>query len=157
MQAWQLWARHPHRQSLTNPVGNIILKLDSREEPPGEFLRAAEEQLRLREWMREQEEQEDPDPQEGDPPEPEAESVPDEAHRLWARCLGELQLHVTKVTFDTWLRGSRAIEAGYDCLTITVRHGYAVDWLQNRLLSVIERTVARHTDGEMNMTFAAGA
>jgi hypothetical protein len=138
-------------------VGNIILKLESREKPPGEFLRAAEEQLRLREWRREQEEQEDQYPEEGDPPEPEPESVPAEAHQLWARCLGELQLQMTKATFDTWLRGSRVIEAGDDCLTITVRHAYAVDWLQNRLLPVIERTVARHADGEMNITFVAGA
>ena len=39
--AWQLWAKHPHRRSLSNPVGNIILKLESGERPPGEFLRAA--------------------------------------------------------------------------------------------------------------------
>ena len=39
--AWQLWAKHPHRHSLSNPVGNIILKLESGERPPGEFLRAA--------------------------------------------------------------------------------------------------------------------
>jgi DNA-binding transcriptional ArsR family regulator len=157
VQAWQLWAKHPHRRTLTNPVGNIILKLESGERPPREFLRAAEEQLRRRQWMREQVEQEDQDPEEGDLSEPEPESVPDEAHRLWARCLGELQLQMTKATFDTWLRGSRVIEAGDDCLTITVRHAYAVDWLQNRLLSVIERTVARHADGKMNITFVAGA
>jgi hypothetical protein len=157
VQAWQLWAKHPHRRTLTNPVGNIILKLESGERPPREFLRAAEEQLRQRQWMREQVEQEDQDPEEGDLPEPEPESVPDEAHRLWGRCLGELQLQMTKATFDTWLRGSRVIEAGDDCLTITVRHAYAVDWLQNRLLSVIERTVARHADGKMNITFVAGA
>jgi hypothetical protein len=66
--AWHLWARHPHRQSLTNPIGNIILKLESREQPPGEFLRAAEEQLRLRAWMREQEEQEGEHPEEDDRP-----------------------------------------------------------------------------------------
>jgi enterochelin esterase-like enzyme len=32
-----------------------------------------------------------------------------------------------------------------------------VDWLQNRLLPVIERTVARHADGESKITFVAGA
>jgi hypothetical protein len=137
VRAWHLWTRHPHRQSLSNPVGNIILKLESGEEPPGEFLRAAEEQLRLQEWMRDQEEHEDQDLEEDGPPEPEPESVPAETHQLWARCLGELQLQMTRATFDTWLRGSRVIEATNGCLTIAVRHAYAVDWLQNRLLPVI--------------------
>ncbi len=149
MRAWQLWAEHPHRQSLTNPVGNIILKLESGEPPPGEFLRAAEEQIRLREWMREQEERDAEGPEEEDPPEPEPESVPAEARRLWATSLGELQLQMTRATFDTWLRGSQVVEAGDGCLTIAVRHAYAVDWLQNRLLPVIQRTVARHAGGEI--------
>jgi hypothetical protein len=153
--AWRLWAKHPHRKSLTNPVGNIILKLESGEKPPGEFLRAAKEQLRLREWMQEQEGHEDQDLEEDDPPEPEPESVPAEVHQLWARCLDELQLQMTGATFDTWLRGSRAIEAGDGCLTIAVRHAYAVDWLQNRLLPVIQRTVARHAAGEVKITFVA--
>jgi DNA-binding transcriptional ArsR family regulator len=44
-------------RSLTNPIGNIILKLESgRTASRTEFLRAAEEQIRLREWMQEQEE-----------------------------------------------------------------------------------------------------
>ena len=49
------------------------------------------------------------------------------------------------------------VEACDGCLTIAVRQVYAVDWLQNRLLPVIERTVARHTDGEVKITFVAGA
>jgi DnaA N-terminal domain/IclR helix-turn-helix domain len=156
VRAWHLWARHPHRQSLTNPVGNIILKLESKEPPPGEFLRAAQEQLRQREWIREQEEREGEDPGEENPPEPELESVSAEADQLWARCLGELQLQMTRATFDTWLRGSRVVEAGDDCLTVVVRNAYAMDWLQNRLLPVIQRTVVRHAGGDIQIKFVAG-
>jgi hypothetical protein len=157
VRAWQLWAKHRHRRSLTNPVGNIILKLESGERPPREFLRAAEEQLRLKEWMQEQEEDEAQYPEEDDEPETEQEIVPAEAHQLWARCLGELQLQMTKATFDTWLRGSRVVEAGDDFLTIAVRHAYAVDWLQGRLSSVIQRTVARHAGSEVKIAFVAGS
>jgi len=32
-----------------------------------------------------------------------------------------------------------------------------VAWLQNRLLPVIERTVARHAGGDVKITFIAGA
>jgi hypothetical protein len=155
--AWHLWAKHPHRRSLTNPVGNIILKLESGEQPPREFLRAAEEQLRLKEWMQEQEEDEAQYPEEDDEFETEPEIVPAEADQLWAQCLGELQLQMTKATFDTWLRGSRVVKAGDGYLTIAVRHAYAVDWLQDRLFSVIQRTVARHAGSEVEITFVTGA
>jgi hypothetical protein len=56
VRAWRLWAEHPHRRGLTNPVGNIILKLESGEPPPRQFLQEAEEQTRRSEWMRDLEE-----------------------------------------------------------------------------------------------------
>jgi len=64
---------------------------------------------------------------------------------------------MTRATLDTWLRGSQVVEADDGSLTIAVQHVHAVDWLQNRLLPVIERTVARHADGESKITFVAGA
>jgi hypothetical protein len=157
VQAWQLWAKHPHRRSLSNPVGNIILKLESGEQPPGEFLRAAEEQIRLRQWIQEQEQaEESEDLEEQAQLEPDPEHVSVEARRIWTKSLEELKLQMTRATFDTWLRGSKVVEAGDGCLTVAVRHAHAVDWLQNRLLSVIERTVARHTDGKVKITFVVG-
>ena len=164
VQAWQLWAKHPHRRTLTNPVGNIILKLESGERPPGEFLRAAEEEIRLRQWLQQQEEAgrrevlDDHDQLESEAylQDPEEDDL-SEARRIWTRSLEELKLQMTRATFDTWLRGSQVIEANDECLTIVVQHAHAVDWLQNRLLPVIECTVARHADGEMNITFVAGA
>ena len=158
VQAWQLWAKHPHRRSLSNPVGNIILKLESGEQPPGEFLRAAHEQIRLRQWTQEQEQADNGEAlEEQEQIEPEADDVSVEARRIWTRSLEELQLQMTRATFDTWLRGSKVVEASDGCLTVAVRHAHAVDWLQNRLLSVIERTVARHADDEVRITFVAGA
>ena len=156
VQAWQLWAKHPHRRSLTNPVGNIILKLESGERPPREFLRAAEEQLRLRQWTQRQEQVDRGEDLEEDRIDPEDDGLSVEAHRIWTESLEELKLQMTKATFDTWLRGSEVVEAGDGCLTIAVQHVHAVDWLQNRLLPVIERTVARHTVGGLKITFVAG-
>ena len=158
VRAWRLWAKHPHRQSLTNPVGNIILKLESGEPPPREFLRAVEEQIRLRRWTQEQEQAEEgEDLEEQEQLEPEDDDVSAEARRIWTRSLEELQLQMTRATFDTWLRGSEVVEAGDGYLTVAVRHAHAVDWLQNRLLSVIERTVARHADGEIKISFVVSA
>jgi hypothetical protein len=156
VQAWQLWAQHPHRRTLTNPVGNIIRKLESGERPPHEFLRAAEQEIRLRQWTQQQEpvdRGEDPEAQEK--LDLEDDDLFAEARRIWARSLEDLKLQMTRATFDTWLRGSKVVGAGDGSLTIAVRHVHAVDWLQNRLLPLIERTVARHADSESKITFVA--
>jgi DNA-binding transcriptional ArsR family regulator len=153
VRAWRLWAGHPHRRGLTNPAGNIILKLESRESPPRELLREAEEQASRREWLRELEEHESEDPEEDEAPEAEPDKVLVDAQRLWATTLGELQLQMTRATFDTWLRASQVVEAGDGSFTVKVRHAYAVDWLQSRLLPVIQRTIARHTGGDIKITF----
>jgi chromosomal replication initiator protein len=76
-----------------------------------------------------------------------------EAQKLWQAVLGELQLQMTRATFDTWLRGSRVIDFDADCLTVYVRHAYAVDWLQNRLLPVIRRTLQRHAGSHVSIAF----
>jgi chromosomal replication initiator protein len=81
----------------------------------------------------------------------------DSAQKLWQAVLGELQLQMTRATFDTWLRGSRVIACKDGALTVYVRHAYAVDWLQNRLLSVIRRTLARRAGSEMEVMFTAVA
>jgi len=79
------------------------------------------------------------------------------AQKLWQAVLGELQLQMTRATFDTWLRGSRVIAFDGNSLTVYVRHAYAVDWLQNRLLPVIKRTLQRHTGPEVEVVFTARA
>lgn len=79
------------------------------------------------------------------------------AQRQWQATLGELQLQMTRATFDTWLRGSRVIGCTDDTFTIHVRHAYAVDWLQNRLLPIIQRTLRRHAGPTTVIEFTARA
>jgi len=62
---------------------------------------------------------------------------------LWHAVLRELQLQMTKATFDTWVRGARAL--GWDgdtdeTLVVAVRSIYAKEWLENRLQTAVERT-----------------
>jgi chromosomal replication initiator protein len=78
-----------------------------------------------------------------------------EAQKLWQVVLGELQLQMTRATFDTWLRGSRVVSCEDDTFVVHVRHAYAVDWLENRLLPVIRRTLVRHAGAGMHVTFTA--
>ncbi len=79
------------------------------------------------------------------------------AQRLWQAVLGDLELQTTRATFDTWLRGSRAIACEDEALTVYVRHAYAVDWLENRLRPVIERTLQRLAGPSARVSFTTRA
>ncbi len=71
-----------------------------------------------------------------------------DAQRLWQAALGELELQMTRTMFDTWLRDTHCIALEDEhCLVIGVKNGYAVEWLENRLYTVIQR-VLRHIGGQ---------
>jgi hypothetical protein len=75
----------------------------------------------------------------------EPESAPDEVALagLWRAVLQEIELQVTRGTFDTWLADTEA--AGLDdegTLLVTVKNTYGVEWLANRLRPVIERALS---------------
>lgn len=77
------------------------------------------------------------------------------AEKQWQATLGELQLQMTRATFDTWLRGSRILSCDGNTYIVYVRHAYAVDWLQNRLLPVVQRTLRRHTRPDVEVEFTS--
>jgi hypothetical protein len=79
------------------------------------------------------------------PPEPE--SIPGykrqpEARETWKQALSQMELQMTRATFDTWLNGSRGIGYQEDdqTLVVQVKNSYAVEFLTHRLGPVIERT-----------------
>ncbi len=63
------------------------------------------------------------------------------AHEIWHAALGELQLQMTKATFDTWVRPTRALAYEDGAIIIGVHSPYAKEWLENRLDTTIRRTV----------------
>jgi len=64
------------------------------------------------------------------------------AQQLWEAALGRLELQMTKATFATWIKPTSALAYEDGTLVIAVANAYAKDWLENRLSSVIKRTVA---------------
>ena len=73
--------------------------------------------------------------------------------RVWSATLGELQLQMTHATFDTWLRESRLLKYKDGTFVIAVKNGYAKDWLQNRLLATIKRTLVRQAGQPVEVKF----
>ena len=64
-----------------------------------------------------------------------------QAQKIWKTALAELALQMTKATFDTWVRASRAVDHRDGILYVQVHSPYAKDWLENRLDTTIRRTV----------------
>jgi chromosomal replication initiator protein len=60
----------------------------------------------------------------------------------WKATLGELELQMTKATFNTWLKDAHLISCEDNTYTIGVRNDYAKDWLENRLRDTILRTLS---------------
>jgi chromosomal replication initiator protein len=63
------------------------------------------------------------------------------ANDIWHATLGELQLQMTRATFDTWVRPTHAITFQDGAMVVGVHSPYAKEWLENRLNTTIQRTV----------------
>jgi len=61
--------------------------------------------------------------------------------QIWQTALGELQLQLTGATYNTWLGRTSLIAYEDGTFIIGVHNGYAKDWLENRLLSMVKRTL----------------
>lgn len=59
----------------------------------------------------------------------------------WKATLGELELQMTKATFNTWLKDARLVDSNGSEYVVGVRNDYAKDWLENRLKETILRTL----------------
>ncbi len=71
----------------------------------------------------------------------------------WKATLGELELQMTKATFNTWLKGTHLLNYEDHTYVIGVRNAYAKDWLENRLLDTILRTLAAIVRERVNIQF----
>ncbi len=61
---------------------------------------------------------------------------------VWQATLGELQLKMTRATFETWLRGTTFLGYEDGTFVIGVPTAFAKDWLENRLMGLIKRTAS---------------
>jgi chromosomal replication initiator protein len=61
--------------------------------------------------------------------------------QIWQAALGELQLQMTRATFDTWFKTSRVVAYEDGTFIIGVSSAYAKDWLENRLSGTVKRTL----------------
>jgi len=70
------------------------------------------------------------------------------AEQAWNAALGQLQMEMSKATFDTWVRDAELVTYEDGAFVIGVPNAYARDWLESRLSS----TATRLLTGIMNRT-----
>lgn len=73
--------------------------------------------------------------------------VAGELEVLWGKILEQLRLQMPKATYDTWIKETYLLARENDCFTVAVSGEYAKEWLENRLMETIKRTIA-HLLGE---------
>lgn len=65
------------------------------------------------------------------------------AEHAWQATLGQLQLEMSKASFDTWVRSAEFLS--YDdvnhCFEIGVKNAYAKDWIEDRLSATMKRSL----------------
>lgn len=79
------------------------------------------------------------------------------ADQAWQIALGQLQLQMTRATFDTWVKGTHIVsEEDNNTWVVGTKSAYAKDWLENRLIHTISRTVANILGHPIDLHFVVG-
>lgn len=75
-------------------------------------------------------------------------------HVVWKATLSELELQMTRATFNTWLKDTRgAYDPDTAVLTVHCRNEYAVEWLTERLAETVARTASLFAGCEVTAVF----
>jgi hypothetical protein len=92
-------------------------------------------------------------------PDPEAFKSPSKPPevQLWTKILSELELQMTRATFDTWLRGTTCLGYTNDdtALLVQVSNPLALEWLDTKLRPVVNRTASYVADKSLEVHFTA--
>jgi chromosomal replication initiator protein len=76
---------------------------------------------------------------------------------VWEAVKGELQLQMTKATYDTWISNTFPIAYEDGTFFIGVHNTYAKEWLENRLQTMVKRTLIGLTNQTAEVKFVVRA
>ncbi|MFZ4454022.1 chromosomal replication initiator protein DnaA [Salibacterium aidingense] len=72
---------------------------------------------------------------------------------LWNQTLSVMQKKVSKPSYETWLKSTKAAELQEDTIVITAPNEFARDWLENRYSRLISDTLQDITGAELYVKF----
>lgn len=64
------------------------------------------------------------------------------SQQAWQAAIGQLQMEMSKASYDTWVRSAELVSYEEGLFTIGVTNAYARDWLESRLSSTIVRVLS---------------
>jgi chromosomal replication initiator protein len=79
-----------------------------------------------------------------------------DAQQLWRTARGQLQLQLTRPTFETWIKNTQAISYEDGVLVVAVHSAYAKDWLENRLYKEIHAATSDIANRTVKVRFVVG-
>jgi len=63
------------------------------------------------------------------------------AQRVWDAALGQLQIHVTRPNYDTWLKDTRGLRIEDGCFVVGVPTEFVKEWLGSRMRGLVSQTI----------------
>jgi chromosomal replication initiator protein len=72
---------------------------------------------------------------------------------LWSKALTEIEKKLSKPSFETWLKSTKAHGLTDDTLTVTAPNEFARDWLESRYSQLISETLEAITGTYLNVKF----
>ncbi|MBM7095362.1 MULTISPECIES: chromosomal replication initiator protein DnaA [Alteribacter] len=72
---------------------------------------------------------------------------------LWEQALKNIEEKVSKPSFETWLKSTKAEAIDQDTMTIVAPNEFARDWLENRYSGLISETLQELTGAELHVRF----
>lgn len=76
------------------------------------------------------------------------------AAEIWETALGELQIQISKPNFETWLKDTVGLSYHNNWFTIGVPNAFIGEWLNNRLRSLIIKTLVSIIGKDTNIQFS---
>ena len=73
--------------------------------------------------------------------------------QAWEAALGDLQLQMTRATFDTWVKDARFLAYEDGLFFVSVPSAFAKDWLEKRLKQTVRRTLERVMRQSLGLRF----
>ncbi len=71
----------------------------------------------------------------------------------WQAAIGQLQMDMSKASFDTWVRSTEMLKFDQGVFTIGVTNAYARDWLESRLTATITRILSGYIEETQKVEF----
>jgi len=76
-----------------------------------------------------------------------------DARLVWEAALGQLQMDMSRASFDTWVRDAELLSHEDGSYIIGVQNAYARDWLESRMLSTVKQVLTELTRRTVEVKF----